>query len=396
MQTRQVEEGGMERKGFREAAFRLALAGGSLLLCLVVAEVLLALLVPNRYYVLPPDFEITLTPHEKHIPGVKGHSLFRTNSLGMRGDEMPRGAAVRILAVGGSSTECGYLDHRETWPYLLQTKLNERAKDGRVYWVGNVGRSGFSSRDHILEVKHLLHQHPEIDTVMVLVGANDLLQRLSRGGAYDPAFSLRQDFEDRQGTTTFFRQPLSWSPGNTALKTLIVRAINRYRLERDKDHIVDPEGVAYRVWREHRQGASEILEGLPLLESALRGYERNLNRIADYAGQRSVRLIYLTQPALWNAALTTEEERLLWMGGVGDYQREPGRAYYSAQALARGLERYNNVLRDIGAERAIEVVDLARIVARDTTSFYDDLHLTERGAVVVSEALASYLLSNRH
>src|SRR5690606_38437774 len=117
--------------------------------------------------------------------GIEGESHYRANSLGIRGPEWPaRDAALRILCVGGSTTECVRLDDRETWPQQLAASLAERPAAGLgAVWVGDVGRSGYSTRAHVelMENAELLAQ---VDWLVFLVGVNDLLAGL-RGERID-------------------------------------------------------------------------------------------------------------------------------------------------------------------------------------------------------------------
>ena len=68
-------------------------------------------------------------PYSRHVsrplpgvfPGISGPSRVTANSLGIRGPELPpREAGYRLLCLGGSTTECHYLDDEETWPHLLE------------------------------------------------------------------------------------------------------------------------------------------------------------------------------------------------------------------------------------------------------------------------------------
>ena len=104
---------------------RLALILVSGLLAVAALELVLRLAAPadEGCRVWPPHLETTLHPRPEIMPGVEGPSRFRVNSRGLRGDEPPEGDAHRVLCVGGSTTECLYLDQEESWPGLLQTLL---------------------------------------------------------------------------------------------------------------------------------------------------------------------------------------------------------------------------------------------------------------------------------
>ena len=83
----------------------------------------------------------------------------------------------------------------------------------------------------------------------------------------------------------------------------------------------------------------------------------------------------------------------MWLGGFGRFRKVPGKTYYSKEALATGMELYNEALLRTCEMRGVECHDVARDVAKDTSSFYDDLHFNEGGAIQVAESLADYLLS---
>jgi hypothetical protein len=60
------------------------------------------------------------------VTGVTGRKRFTTNSLGLRGPELPQDQEpYRIIAVGGSTTECFVLDDSEEWPHVLMEKLTQ-------------------------------------------------------------------------------------------------------------------------------------------------------------------------------------------------------------------------------------------------------------------------------
>jgi len=89
--------------------------------------------------------------------------------------------------------------------------------------------------------------------------------------------------------------------------------------------------------------------------------------------------------------MSPEHEALLWSGGVGDYQETPSAPYYTSRALAEGMERYNATLRGTCAELGVDCLDLAALLPRDTSVFYDDVHFNEAGARLVAEHVAAAL-----
>jgi hypothetical protein len=152
-------------------AQRTALVLFSTLSMLAVGETALRAFGAKTYYVWPPRLHQELHPSPRIMPGVSGASRFAVSSLGLRGDEISPDRDVRILALGGSTTECLYLDQLEAWPRLLQERLGPRV------WVGNAGKSGLHTRHHRLQAETLLDQLPRMAAVIVLTGVNDLSAR---------------------------------------------------------------------------------------------------------------------------------------------------------------------------------------------------------------------------
>jgi hypothetical protein len=96
---------------------------------------------------------------------------------------------------------------------------------------------------------------------------------------------------------------------------------------------------------------------------------------------------------MWKPNMSKELDALLWLGGIGDFQNENGKVYYSAEALEKGMDQYNNTLLAVCRERQVECIDLSSILEKDTTVFFDDDHYNESGAQKVSRALSNYILS---
>src|SRR6185295_4099420 len=94
---------------------RCGLALLSSLLALGLGEAVLRLPSRDAFYIWPPHLHQEMHPTPEIMPGVSGTARFEVSSLGLRGDELPAARDLRILALGGSTTECLYLDQTEAW-----------------------------------------------------------------------------------------------------------------------------------------------------------------------------------------------------------------------------------------------------------------------------------------
>jgi lysophospholipase L1-like esterase len=242
-----------------------------------------------------------------------------------------------------------------------------------------------------MALQHIPLKEMKIDAVILLMGINDFSKRLSHDKDYDPDFLGRLEAKKELLAETFRGTYDTYSEDPFYKRTATWQLLRKAKRLMSKEHVEDVDGKIYITWREHRRRAVEIRDELPNLSSALEEYAGNVNRIIDIAREKSVRLIFMTQPTMWRPGLPQDLEALLWLGGIGDFQKESGRPYYSAAALDNGMKAYNDTLLRVCRERRAECFDLASGLEKDTTVFYDDVHFNESGARKVAEALSEYL-----
>jgi lysophospholipase L1-like esterase len=396
------------KSGAARVAAAAVLTLGALLFAVVLAEVALRLMVkpPGTYSMLLPGTRI-FEPDRRYVSGVVGTARYEVNADGYRGRPFGLDAEeYRILLIGGSTTECTLLDVSEHWGTIVEQTL-EQTRDGRTTWVGNVGRSGLTARDHAVTAKYLLRQYPRIDLIVVLVGVNDLTAALRQGDNYElPLPITTPEAERLQIRNAFAISPEGFH--KPMVEGAAVRTLPWYKTTRLYDlarraqtgqkarTIINTLGGSnLEKWRSHRASASRLLDELPPLEAPLQEYRSNLNAIVQAARTGGADVVFLTQPSLWRAGLTPGEQRLLWLGGTGPFQETPGQEYYSVAALAKAMARYNEVTLDVCAAQGLNCFDLAAAVPADTTMLYDDVHFTEAGSALIGQLVAKHLQSAR-
>lgn len=349
-----------------------------------------------EHLVWPPEMRHVNRPAPGVFGGIEGESRFETNSFGLRAPEFAgdRSREHRVLFLGGSSVECFYLDQDEAWPALVGAGL-PTTSDGRAVWSGNAGRSGHNSRDHIMEMDLLVPFLP-VDTVVVMMGVNDLGVRLAQDAYHNPSF-----LEDPNNVAYQVRHAFTVVPEDPNLpfyrRGMLARILGTApKREPPKPHqIVDQAGHAFQRWRDLRAAGGRRAE-LPPMEAAIDEYRRNAERILDRGRELGLDVVFVTQPALWRSGLTAEEEASLWLGGVGDFQAgEEGADYYSAEALAAGLALYNGAVLDVCERRGVDCLDLAGSIERSLRFFYDDCHFNEAGSTEVARAVTAFLAGRK-
>lgn len=146
----------------------------SILVPLATAETSLQLLRSDEtvvYSVWSPGIEQEIMPDERDTPGISNtpHRFVITAS-GYRGRPIGN-AALRIAAFGGSTTESLFVAEQRSWPRVLERILSEKLATS--VWVGNFGKSGRSTRQHVLDAEYVLPQF-SLNAALFFVGGNDL------------------------------------------------------------------------------------------------------------------------------------------------------------------------------------------------------------------------------
>ena len=341
---------------------RLVLLVGAFVTSVALIEIALHLccgwMLAAQLNLRPPNRDFTFRPRASIMPGIEGVSHFRTNSMGVRGEEWPsRNDAYRILCIGGSATECAYLDDLETWPYLLGKSLQS---NGRKVWVGNAGISGASTIEHLYLIDSC-EVFRDIDCAVFMVGLNDFQNYLA-GILLDRTAS------------PLWRQTAVWS--------VTMQAYTRLRLERGM--IEDAEGRVYETRRQKRREA-KIVDELPDLTQPLRAYQGRIERIVAICRQQGVRPIFVTQPIVWDVGLSPAMQELLLLG----ISNRPDGAYYSIAKLREGEDRYNALLLETCKSLGVECIDAGSMNGKEQF-YYDDCHFNEAGARRMAEIVAEH------
>ena len=329
----------------------------------------------NRYV---PSYNtqkvLELHPDLAILPGVSPKVKFTLNSFGFRNARMehlrkPDGE-IRVFAIGGSTTECLYLDDADAWPEVLQRKLLADAPGINVI---NAGHSGDTTRDHIAQLSQRVVPYRP-DVVLFLAGINDL--RLHLEPDYSPT---RRDTNSLIPEENFsFNLGLkSWVVNISQISRLAI-LVHRGKLTQDSrgNPVQDPHGR----WI---QDARAQLQQMPLRaidpDSVPKPeFEENLRTLVGVTRSAGAEPVFITQPVIWGAP-AGEWEKRLWVSSHG---RIP-----HAQ-LWKMLERFNEVTRRVSNELGVPLVDLALTLPKTSEVFYDDDHYTVAGAEKVAQQVA--------
>ncbi len=350
----------------------------SLISIFLFIEFLNYLFVINQgtYYVWPPNLNKTFLPDSNVFSGITGMSVFTINELGYRGPLIEnKEREYRILAIGGSSTESLYLDNDETWPAVIMKELGE-TNDGRKVIVMNVGKSGYNTRDHIIELRYLAPIYKP-DLVILMVGANDMLLKLSKRWVWKPFDEKSYDYE----------RVFSQAPAYTIKSSLSYKIFNFFNAKFANNLVVqDAVGETFIEKRLERKNSDSIINEMPDLDLVLEDYERNLDRLIEISEENNATILFATQPFLWKDNMSKTEDSALWM--TTDFNGN----FYPVDTTIYSMNKFNSRLLDVCLKnKDVLCFDLEKEVPKSLDYFYDDMHFNENGAEFVGEKFVGFI-----
>jgi lysophospholipase L1-like esterase len=368
---------------------------------LAVAEIALRIAAPVR----DPYAEIKLrrvvnqyirsarTPHlslrtdvEPGLPGMAGPSRFTMNNLGFRGDSIavPKTAGeLRVFLLGGSSTECFYLDDTVALDAVTQRELQRLVGIGAAVRVYGAGMSGARSDDHLSLFVHRV-AHLEPDVIVVFAGLNDLTAAVT---GYD---FLHYVARDARGDTA--AAPLG-------LLRLARLAATEFQLPRRAFYLLkgltpspELELLQSIPLRSNYREAVALRRRAPLTseepEIPASAYAVNLRSLIGAARANAVGVVLMTQQTTWASTVDPRVEDWQWM----TYRN--GKVY-DPSLMDRALDVLNDTARQVALDLRVPMYDLARSIPKSTDYFYDDVHFNVRGARRAGQELAAAIHAAR-
>jgi lysophospholipase L1-like esterase len=325
---------------------------------------------------------VTFESDGKVMPGVSGRNLFTINDFGFRSPrlqsiEKPPGVC-RVFCIGGSTTECAYIDDKRVWSEQLNQRLQAKMPPGITVDVINAGRAGDTSRENItMLAQRVIPFNP--DFVIVLAGINDLVMQMAPD--YSP---YREDRRSRYQTYYDGWIPkakdLFCSVSQIIRRVVLARRGGQWRRDVDGNIIMDLEGdwiYSARNWYSQQPITNLTdVDRYPHPE-----FEQNLQSMIGICRAHKTQIILLTQPSMFRPDLNKSEKSLLWL--------LPGGKRYSPGDMAHMLNRFNECTRNVAKKFDVPLVDLAAQLPRDTSVFYDDSHFNFAGCEVVAKLIAA-------
>lgn len=307
------------------------------------------------------------------IPKLDSEIKHTKNSLGFRGEEIPRDFEkyLSIIAVGGSTTECYYLSDNKTWPYLLGENLKKNFTD---VWVNNAGLDGHSTYGHkILLEDYIVKIKPKL--VLFFAGLNDICADNPQFCPENKSFkSLRHKF-------------VNFTAEKSELANFVLNIVRAVRAK--KMGIVYSDKDLLKM-EKMEISESEMKNELLIHEEYAANFKNRLAQLIEISKNNGIEPVLITQPMLWGEGI--DPETGIDLEKVKIDKKKNGKLYWNI------LELYNDQTRQVGKEINVLVIDLANKMPKDSLYFYDGIHYTNEGVVkivdIINSDLTEYLKKN--
>ena len=303
------------------------------------------------------------------IPGIQREVTYERNEFGLRSlslsSEHKPSATVRILVLGGSTTDAPYQDSGDTWWGHLDERLRARfGPAGVQVEVAAFGRGGRTAIDRLAWARANLERF-DPDVVVTLEGINDLAWH---GGADYHYSDLPSALAAASSPAR--RHCSDWSQVCRRLEQLEQRLTRQARgdtveLEWHSENL--PELT--RAYRSLPLAASIERPQDPFVE-----FSAALEALIAFASSPGRQVVVLAQPVLWQPDLSPRETERLWFS----IATPAGPVRASPAWLAAEMDRYNRRQAELAARYGARYV--AAPVPADLEHFFDDCHFTDLGS----------------
>lgn len=335
---------------------------------------------PYSYFrTINPSNVTRYTEVEEGLSGISGKNRITTNNMGFRGDylTLPKPShEFRIVMMGGSSTECVYIDEEQAIHTILEKELKKYTSNkDQIIKVYNAGISGDRSDDHIaLLVQRIVHLQP--DLIILLMGINDLLAAMNNFN-----YLHFNHIQNQLNWKKLFQLMLT----EFQIPRRIYYSFKKIR-GKTNEFINMPSKSDYRLKHEK---SMQVPLTLKHPRKDLTSYENNLKTIVGVTKAHKIQLVFITQQSTWNSQQDSLVSNWHWMLAIGGKR-------YKDDVMDKALQEYNKAMKKIASQFSIPVFDLENHLPRTLEYFYDDVHFTVKGAYQTAADLASFIVLEKN
>ena len=310
------------------------------------------------------------------------HKEQHVNRWGFKGDDLelkkdPK--TFRVFVFGGSTVHCGTVPYEQTHCRVLEKRLRERYPEYQIE-VQNLGAEWHCTEHDVIKLLFFA-QDFQPDLVVIFHGINDLVRSFETDFFGEGPY--RSDYMHYYGAVSNLARP-----GRTA--SLFINAAGGHwcsDLRFTQVRLAGPEGngvnnMLTMFFPKARTVEVENWNSLP-------AYERNLRDFIEIAATKNMQVLLATQASLYRTDLSEDDQQLLSFPLSHQFHGQKA----SLRSMTEGMQRYNDVTRQIARDTSVHLVDIEQKMPKTTQYLYDDVHYTKDGNSLIGNAFADDIIA---
>lgn len=363
---------------YRSLALRQATMTVTLL---IAANLLLSPLIPliwgERTITLPPNHQVRFRHIGDTRLGLEGVHEMTTDGRGHRVNGPIDYAkkpvdALRIVAIGGSTTEQSDIDDRKAWTWLVAEDLS--AALGRKVEMINTGVSG-ARGPHYYEALRSSEAYAP-DVALFLMGINDWNAAIKAANR-SPLDRVLRVF-----------LPFSFFDSVLFNAAMTVRGTISAALGwgQDAEHVWEDDGRFLYEQNDSLQRPHKVDFRLDAVDDDYAGW---VGRIMTECRRRAILCLFVEQPTAYGADIEPGLRRRLWMTPMNESYT------LGLDDMRRVAATYNDWLAGTAKNAAFPFCATAAAFPPTLRLFYDDCHFTTAGSRHLASVVSTCLLGMR-
>lgn len=275
---------------------------------------------------------------------------------------------VDLVFIGGSTTECLYVDEVARFPNVVAARLVDPS--GASLRVLNAGvAGGHSVHSLIALITKIVKYRPRV--VVVMHNINDLVL-LSKTGSYWLAPPSRELIQGASSDAVAARPPIYkrvpriFKDALIPNTWLLLRSLPGFRKQTDE-------------WRAFRHAQQ------PELGTVRADFKASLSAMVGVIRAWGATPVLMTQ---FNRVSPDDEFIREW------YEALPGESAASFRVLIENFASFSDAIREVADAHSVPLIDLARAIPQSPEYMYDMVHLNRDGAELVGRRVAEALAAN--
>lgn len=278
--------------------------------------------------------------------------------------EKPDGT-IRILTLGGSTTQNGGLPRAEKYPTVLLELLKEEYPDKNLE-LFNAGMMWYTTKHSLINYTTSMREWKP-DIAIIMHGINDLVRSCEdenfTSGEYDRQWS------HFYGPSINGAKPITF-------ETWLLSPFTNIWFSAVKSKEAD----------------------VPLDEfKSKEDFKRNLKTLIEFLKADGVVPVVMTQPYLYKDDMNKEELSAIGFGKTycRDNKDWIRYTYPSAASLKRAMMAFNQGALEVAESEGVIVIDAEPSLAKNLSYFRDDVHYTRDGASLLAETAAQKITTEK-